>query len=87
MERLQKIAGKMGPGISVLPYVPVPIGGVGSDTLVRDMLDLDCWIISSGAGHNNCLPDSREAFWRIVLAPERGRESSVYVVSPPLSAG
>jgi hypothetical protein len=51
------------------------------------MLDLDCWIISSGAGHNNCLPDSREAFWRIVLALERGRESSVYVVSPPLSAG
>ena len=72
VETLTRIAGKMGPGINVLPYIPVPIGGVGSDTLVRDMIDLDCWIVSSGAGHNNCLPDSREVIWRIVLAPEQG---------------
>jgi hypothetical protein len=84
VETLTKRAGKMGPGINVLPYIPVPIGGVGSDTLVRDMIDLDCWIVSSGAGHNSCLPDSREAIWRIVLAPEQGGRR-VYTLSAPLS--
>jgi hypothetical protein len=62
----------MGPGISVVPYIPVPIGGVGSETLVRDMIDLDCWILSTGAGHNSYLSDSREMFWRLVLDPARG---------------
>ncbi len=48
VETLTRIAGKMGPGITVMPYVPVPIGGGGSETLVRDMIDLDCWILSTG---------------------------------------
>jgi hypothetical protein len=38
VETLTRIAVKMGPGINVLPYIPVPIGRVGSDTLVRDMI-------------------------------------------------
>jgi hypothetical protein len=66
VDTLTRIAGKMGPGISVMSYIPVPIGVVGSETLVRDMIDLNCWIVSSGAGHNSCLPDSREMFWRLV---------------------
>jgi hypothetical protein len=74
----------MGPGISILPYIPVPIGGVGSDTLVRDMIDLDCWILSTEAGHNSCLPDSREMFWRLVLDLARGGRR-VYTSSAPLS--
>jgi len=84
VETLTRIAGKMGPGISVMPYIPVPIGGVGSDTLVRDMIDLDCWILSTGAGHNSCLPDSREMFWRLVLDPARGGRR-VYTSTAPLS--
>jgi hypothetical protein len=84
VETLTRIAGKMGPGINVLPYIPIPIGGVGSDTLVRDMIDLDCWILSTGAGHNSCLPDSREMFWRMVLDPARGGRR-VYTSSAPLS--
>jgi hypothetical protein len=84
VETLARIAGKMGPGITVMPYVPVPIGGVGSETLVRDMIDLDCWILSTGAGHNNCLPDSREMFWRLALDPARGGRR-VYTSTAPLS--
>jgi hypothetical protein len=76
----------MGPGISVMPYIPVPIGGVGSETLVRDMIDLDCWILSTGAGHNSCLPDSRELFWRLVLDPARGGEEGVYIHCSPLAS-
>jgi hypothetical protein len=76
----------MGPGISVVPYIPVPIGGVGSDTLVRDMIDLDCWILSTGARHNSCLADSRETFWRLVLDPARGGEEGVYIHCSPLAS-
>ncbi len=86
VETLTRIAGKMGPGISVVPYIPVPIGGVGSETLVRDMIDLDCWILSTGAGHNSCLPDSREMFWRLVLDPARGGEEGVYIHCSPLAS-
>jgi hypothetical protein len=32
VDTLTRIAGKMGPGIIVMPYIPVPKGGVGCDT-------------------------------------------------------
>ncbi len=38
----------MGPGINVIPLLPIPVGGIGSETLLRDMMDLDCWIVSTG---------------------------------------
>jgi hypothetical protein len=84
VETLTRIAGKMGPGITLMPYVPVPIGGVGCETLVRDMMDLDCWIISTGAGYNNCLLDSRGDVLATGTGPgARGRR--VYTSTAPLS--
>jgi hypothetical protein len=37
-------------------------------TLARDMMDLDSWIVSTGAGQATGLPDTRDTLWRVVLA-------------------
>ncbi len=47
---MTRLAGKVGSGINVIPMLPVPVGGIGSETLIRDMMDLDRWIVSTGAG-------------------------------------
>jgi len=63
---------------------PCPVGGIGSETLLRDMMDLDCWIVSTGAGQATGLPDSRDAFWRVVREEGMGGRR-VYTSSAPLS--
>jgi hypothetical protein len=48
------------------------------------MMDLDSWIVSTGAGQATGLPDSTDTFWRVIL--EAGREGRrVYTSSAPLS--
>jgi hypothetical protein len=68
VETMTRLAGRLGPGINVIPLLPVPVGGIGSETLIRDKMDLDSWIVSTGAGQAAGLPDSRDTFWRVVLA-------------------
>ncbi len=90
VETMTRMAGKVGPGVNVIPFVPVPIGGIGSgggigsETLARDMMDLDSWIESTGAGQATGLPDTRDALWRVVLANGVGGRR-VYTASAPLS--
>jgi hypothetical protein len=81
VETMTRLAGKMGPGINVIPLLPVPVGGIGSETLIRDMMDLDSWIVSTGAGQAS---DSRDTFWRVVLGAGRGGRR-VYTSTSPLS--
>jgi hypothetical protein len=52
-----------------------------------DMMDLDSWIVSTGAGQATGLPDTRDAFWRVVLAGGGGGEESVHQLRPPLPSG
>jgi hypothetical protein len=70
VETMTRMAGKVGPGVNVIPFVPVPIGGIGSETLARDMMDLNSWIVSTGAGQATGLPDTGDTLWRVVLANE-----------------
>jgi hypothetical protein len=84
VETMTRLAGRVGPGINVIPLLPVPVGGIGSETLIRDMMDLDSWIVSTGAGQAAGLPDSRDIFWRVVLEAGRGGRR-VYTSSAPLS--
>ncbi len=46
-------------------------GGEGSETSIRDMLDVDNWKASTEAGQQS-LSDYRAVFWRIVLASGGG---------------
>jgi hypothetical protein len=48
------------------------------------MMDLDSWIVSTGAGQAAGLPDSRDTFWRVVIDAGRGGRR-VYTSSAPLS--
>jgi hypothetical protein len=41
VKTMTRMAGKVGPGVKVIPLLPVPVGGIGSETLIRDMMDLD----------------------------------------------
>ncbi len=78
---MPRMAGKVGPGVSVIPLLPIPVGGIGSETLIRDMMDLDSWIVSTGAGQATGLPDSRDTFWQVIL--EAGRGGGGYIPVPP----
>ncbi len=84
VKTMTRMAGWVGPGINVIPLLPIPVGGIGSETLLRDMMDLDCWIVSTGAGQATGLPDSRDAFWRVVREEGMGGRR-VYTSSAPLS--
>jgi hypothetical protein len=84
VETMTRMAGKVGPGVNVIPLLPIPVGGIGSETLVWDMMDLDCWIVSTGAGQATGLPDSRDTFWQVILEAGVGGRR-VYTSSPPLS--
>jgi hypothetical protein len=84
VETMTRMAGKVGPGVNVIPLLPIPVGGIGSETLIRDMMDLDSWIVSTGSGQATGLPDSRDTFWWVILEAGRGGRR-VYTSSAPLS--
>jgi hypothetical protein len=84
VETMTRMASRVGPGVNVIPLLPVPVAGISSETLVRDMMDLDSWFVSTGAGQAAGLPDSRDTFWRVALEAGRGGRR-VYTSSAPLS--
>jgi hypothetical protein len=81
VETMTRLAGRVGPGVNVIPLLPVPVGGIGSETLIQDMMDLDSWIVSTGAGQAAGLPDSRDTFWRVVC--KAGRGGGGFTPTPP----
>ncbi len=63
---LTSLVNKTGNGVEVIPFVPVPVCGLGGGGLVRDLLDLDAWILGSGLGPGVLLEGSRRAFWEVM---------------------
>jgi spermidine/putrescine-binding protein len=53
-------------GCSVAHVVLVPLGGVPSAGLIRDLYDLDSWLRSGVVSNLMSLPASREALWRML---------------------
>ncbi len=52
VETMTRMAGKVGPGVNMIPLLPIPVGGIGSETLIRDMMVLDSWTVHwIRAGH------------------------------------
>jgi hypothetical protein len=62
---LSDLNGKLGAGVSIVPYIPVPIAGIQSAELVARLADLDSWIITAMPQPNIALPDSRNNLWSI----------------------
>jgi hypothetical protein len=75
-------------GCSVAHYVPVPLGGVWSEALVRDIYDLDSWLRNNAFSNQAPFPKSREKFWEIVRAEnhdEAAGNSGTKVLFLPVS--
>jgi hypothetical protein len=53
-------------GCSVVHAVAVPLGGIKSEGLVRDLYDLDSWLHSAIVGNMLSLPTTREKLWKII---------------------
>ena len=53
----------VGPGVTVCPLVQVPLSGVRSAESIRDMANLDSWILSAKLPRNIVLSESREKLW------------------------
>ena len=52
----------VGEGVNVMPFVPIPLGGIGREDMVRSMVDLDAWITSTSQGQSYALGGTREVF-------------------------
>jgi hypothetical protein len=63
---MASLGSKTGSGVEVIPFVPVPVCGLGGGGLVRDLLDLDAWILGSGLGPGIQLEGTRWAFWDVM---------------------
>jgi hypothetical protein len=53
-------------GCSVAHAVAVPLGGIQSEGLIRDLYDLDSWLRSGIVGNMLSLPVTREKLWNII---------------------
>ena len=57
--------GEIGNSCTVIPAIFVPLSGIQDDNLIRDMADLDAWILNTDDGPNVSLPVSRHLFWQL----------------------
>jgi hypothetical protein len=62
---MTSMAAALGGGVAVIPYVPIPLGGVANVATVRALYDMDYWIL---AGNEKTLARTRKKFWEIVGA-------------------
>jgi len=60
------ISNKTGGGVDVLPLVGVPMHGLESASLIRNLMDLDAWLLAVQGGGRTALPKSRETFWGVL---------------------
>ena len=52
-----------GPAVTVCPLIQVPLSGVSSAESIRDMANLDSWILSTKLLQNIVLSESRDKLW------------------------
>jgi hypothetical protein len=66
MVRVASILGsEIGQGSTIIPYIPIPLAGINSEDVVRELLDFDCWLASAGLGDIVSLPETRDLFWEL----------------------
>jgi hypothetical protein len=63
VKTISSVGARVGAGSEVIPLVPVPLGGVYGAGAVRDVFDLDSWIIATGSP-GAILRESREILWK-----------------------
>jgi hypothetical protein len=63
---ISAIRGDFGAGVAVVPAVFMPIVGVYSPQLVRDMFDLDSWVGNAGLSDAHTASTVRTEYWQII---------------------
>ncbi len=63
---LSLISALAGRGVEAVPLVPVPLRGIGPATILRDLFDLDAWLLRTGKGAGMQFSKTKEIFWGLV---------------------
>jgi len=56
------LAAKVGGGVDVVPLVPVPMHGMESGSLIRDLMDMDAWLLTLQGGGARSSPEPGRIF-------------------------
>ena len=60
---IRSISVSAGNGTTVIPVIPMLLGGVTCPVLIRQLLDLDSWLLSSQLPSSLSLPSTRSLAW------------------------
>jgi hypothetical protein len=64
---------------SITHSIFLPLGGVGSPGIIRDMYDIDCWLKSGSVSSSFSLPATRSAVWEVF------RDENIIVDQPEIN--
>ena len=75
---IRSISVSAGNDTTVIPAIPMLLGGVTCPVLIRQLLDLDSWLLSSKLPSNVSLPPTRNLVWDKIKAdnPANGFSST-----------
>jgi hypothetical protein len=62
---------------SITHTVFLPLGGVESPGIIRDMYDVDCWLKSGSISSSFSLPATRNAVWQIFCDENKGDQNLI----------
>jgi hypothetical protein len=66
VKTFKAFANMLNRGCSVTHNVFIPLWGIESEGLVRDLYDLDCWLRSGAVSSYLSLPRTREKLWTVI---------------------
>jgi hypothetical protein len=69
---LSAVSGLVGVGVGVVPYVPVPLGGIEDGVTICALFDLDSWILGTCLNPGAQLGGARDVFWKTVSGAVAG---------------
>ncbi len=66
VKSMASLAARVGAGVGVVPYVPVPLGGIENGEVIRALFDLDSWLLNTCSAAGALLEGARSAFWGVI---------------------
>ncbi len=76
-------------GIEVVPLVNIPLSGIDNASVLRGLLDFNCWLTGVTGNGGGGLPAARAAFWAAAKAESVGNatdSSGAYTLMLPGNA-
>jgi hypothetical protein len=68
VKTMASLAARVGGGVSVVPYVPVPLGGIDEGETIRALFDLDSWLLGTCPAAGALLEGARTTFWGVMAS-------------------